>query len=118
VCPTFSKQDENWDLVFSQLNRENIQALLDPVHMDLVDFKVFTDNPGFVNKIVFLTAKSRLNAELIDLVLKLVEGFACWRPGKTTSEATIMKFIRENTSIPVPKVYAYADDTSNPIRAH
>ena len=61
---------------------------------------------GFINPIYYLTTKNGLN-----LVLRLTHTLPKWKHWKTQNEIVVMKFLRENTSIPTPKVYDCADTT-------
>jgi hypothetical protein len=95
-----------------------IQTILDEVNMQLLNFEKYTESHGWINKILMFTVKNRHTDEYLDFVLKLGESFAGWHFRKTTSEVAIMKNIRENKLIPVPKICAYSDHTQNPIRSH
>ncbi|UYP45990.1 hypothetical protein NEF87_002275 [Candidatus Lokiarchaeum ossiferum] len=80
------------------LTEKQINTVLNNIGEEILSFHLFEG--GFINPIYFITTKSQL-----ELVLRITNPLPKWRHWKTLNEIEVMKFLRTNTSIPVPKVW-------------
>lgn len=85
------------------VSEEEIKKVLAKTNRKLKSYELF-DN-GYVNPIYFVKTSGGE-----DLVLRITNPLKRWRRNKTLNEVTIMTFLREKTTIPLPNIYDYSVD--------
>lgn len=86
------------------LTEKQINTVLKNIGETMASFHLFEG--GLINPIYFITTNSQL-----ELVLRVTHPLPKWRHWKTLNELEVMKFLRNNTTIPVPKVWDSSDTT-------
>lgn len=112
-CPTYEKQEQAWDSILDELNDEKINNLLNTVNFELVEKVEFNESCGVINKIFILNARNKEKPfESKDLILRINNPHAFWKQKRNANEVAIMRYLKANSSIPVPLILSHSNDSS------
>ncbi|CAF1584235.1 unnamed protein product [Adineta ricciae] len=113
VHPTYSEQCEEVKLIFSKVTKENLDKLLQRLDLHCVSFERLNTS-GQINFIFLLETQSK-SFESQELILKISNPHRYWRKFRTRNEVFTMKYVLQHTTIPVPKILDYSDDSTRSI---
>ena len=85
-----------------KITAEQINDILGIIGEKLAYYQLF--DGGFINPIFEITTKSHL-----ELILRLTNPLPKWTKWKTRNEIEVMSFLRDKTTIPVPKLLDASD---------
>ena len=86
------------------ITKEQITTILSRIDEEVADFHSLEG--GFINPIYVITTKNHT-----ELILRITNPLPKWKHWKTQNEMVVMKFLSQNTDIPVPKIWDSADTT-------
>ena len=112
-CPTYQKQDLEWQKIISKITFDNVKELLKPLNYELLKLDHLADTQGVINRIYILLVKNSINNLNQELILRISNPHAFWIHRRTKSEVSVIKYLKENTNIPVPFIYGYSIDAIN-----
>lgn len=109
----YPKLDESdWDRIVVNINFESLKNLLVLINFELVNFNLYSESYGFINRIYLLKANDE-SGNLQELILRVTNPHALMGSGRTEYEAKAVQYIKDNTDIPVPKIYHYSNVSEN-----
>ena len=111
-CPTIQKQIDDLNHLMSLLTESKIKAFIESLKYEMISMKHHTESNGIINNIIFIECKEKhhpFNEK--KFVLKISNPFKAWKKLKTRHEAVITKYLKQNTTIPVPDIIAYSCDS-------
>lgn len=133
-CPTYEAQTAAWQTIVENVSRERVEFLLLALGYDLVDWRLHDKSTGVINRIYFLDVRQQANSctkdekkelsseshvveeRLVDVlesfVLRICNPHKFWERGRCESEVAVLKYVKEHTAIPVPKIHSYSFDKS------
>ena len=112
-CPTFREQEDEWNKITKSLNVDLINKILEPLNFSLKSYDLFKDSYGVINKIYFLKVIDITVNEEKKLILRINNPHKFWKHKRSSNEIGIMNYIKNHTSIPVPKIISYSNDCEN-----
>ena len=123
---TVHKQELEWKNILNSINKDKLKLLVESLNYELIGYRHHGESNGIINNIYFLDCKTKKREEYDSLsfnsqvkkeetlVLKLCNPLSIWAKYKTANEVSTMKFVKSNTTIPVPAIISYSTnkDTS------
>ncbi|CAF1397007.1 unnamed protein product [Adineta ricciae] len=111
--PTYGEQCEEVNLILSKVTKENLDKLLQRLDLHCVLFEHLKTS-GRINFIFHLETQSK-SFKSQELILKVSNPHRYWRRFRTRNEVFTMKYVLQHTTIPVPKILDYSDDSTTSI---
>lgn len=110
--PTIEKQAAEWATLLKSINEEKLKALVDSVGYRYVGHHLIRNNEFNSNPHYLINAveKKLGNAEK-QLILRITDPHPFFKRKKTTNEIAIIKYLKDNTTIPVPSVLSFSKNT-------
>lgn len=65
----------------------------------------FNKTYGVINKIYILVVNDKFSSEKRELILRINNPHLFWVKRRNRNEVNIMKYVKQNTVIPVPEIY-------------
>jgi hypothetical protein len=128
-CPSINEELDKWKLNNQFINEQTVGMLLKQIDANLrfISLRHFGESQGCINQIYVITVSRRNQAEITDadyhnnleqeeLFLKISNPDERFK-GKKSCEASVIDYIRKNTTIPVPTILSYSTDAQkSPIK--
>ncbi len=111
-CPTVHKQIEDLNNLMNLLDESKIKAFIESLNYEMINLKQHSESFGIVYFIFFIECREKkypFNDK--KFVLKVCNAYKSWNKSKTTNEAIITKYLKENTTIPVPDIITFSNDS-------
>lgn len=100
----------------SQVTRERVKFLLFALDYELIDWSFYQKSNGVINRIYFVDVQRKSGnsekSEREQFVLRVYNPHSFWEKGRSENEIAALKYVKENTRIPVPKIISYSVDKS------
>ena len=106
-CPTFEEQELEWQKIYKNLNDENITKLIESIDLIFIKSILNIQTNGVINMICFIEVKD-LSENRSELVLRISNPHKFWKNRRCRNEVGFMKYLNQNTKIPVPKILSFS----------
>lgn len=110
-CPTYEEQEKEWEKIEKQLTTDKIKILLESINYEYIQMNFFKNTLGVINKIYIIEVKEKkISFNKKELILRINNPHLFWKKRRNQNEVSIMKYIKQNTIIPVPEILSYSND--------
>lgn len=118
-CPTYESQVASWELALEKVTESNVEILLKSIGLRLVEFGIFPNAKGAMQKIYLIKATA-LNDDddekpEQELILRIFNPHKFLEKRRCQNEVAIMSHLKKFTSIPVPMIYSFSYDKSESV---
>lgn len=116
-CPSFMSQEKAWEKAIEKVTRPNLELLLSSIGFDLIDFGIFDDAKGAIQKIylVKVIACGCGSDGERDLILRIYNPHKFFEKRRCQNEVAILSHLKNFTSVPVPKIFSFSYEKSESI---
>ncbi|UJR29913.1 hypothetical protein I4U23_017461 [Adineta vaga] len=107
--PSYLEQLQDIESILSRITIENLNKHFERIHIQCLSFERLQTS-GRINLIFSL--KTRINSSVYqELILKISNPHRYWKNSRTKNEVFTMKYLLKHTTIPIPQIIDYSDDS-------
>ena len=107
--PLIDQEEKRINKFLNCLNDSKFKLLLESVNLKFTGAEPYKENMGMVNSMYLINAQMNNGTE-IQLMLRITEQHPFFSYKKTANEVAVIKYLKQNTKIPVPTILSYSNN--------